>query len=211
MSDPDEQLDAFDDGLRPLGPFTRRDVHRLGMWHQVFHCLVVRTEAPARVLLQRRPSTARSFAGLLDLSTTGHLKSGERPVDGVREMAEEIGVSAMAEQLIPLGRRLMVDDSGEGRNREIVHAFLLPLDLPLDAFDIELCDVDGMVEIETSALLQVLADPTALVTCDELGRNGAVHHRGCSAADLVPATDGYWKLMAIMAERFVAGRYPLAI
>ncbi len=211
MSDPDELLDAFDDGLRPLGPFTRADVHRLGLWHQVFHCLVVRTEAPARVLLQRRSSTARSFAGLLDLSTTGHLTSGERPVDGVRELAEEIGVSATAEQLIPLGHRLLVDDSGEGRNREIVHAFLLPLDLPLDAFDIEHRDVDGLIDIETSALLRILADPAASVTGDELGTDAAVRRRRYSRADLVPATDGYWTLIAIMAERFVSGRHPLAI
>jgi 8-oxo-dGTP pyrophosphatase MutT (NUDIX family) len=211
MRDPDELLDAFDDGLRPLGPFTRDEVHRIGLWHHVFHCLVVRTEAPARVLLQRRASTARSFAGLLDLSTTGHLRSGERPVDGVREIAEEIGVSATAQQLIPLGRRLLVDDSDEGRNREIVHAFLLPLDLPLDAFDIEQCDVDGLVEIKTAALLQILADPTVFVSCDELSTDGAVRHRRCSAADLVPATDGYWTLITIMAERFVAGRSPLAI
>jgi len=211
MSDPDELLDAFDDRLQPIGPTPRAIVHRDGLWHQVFHCLIVRPSTPARVLLQRRPLTARSFAGLLDLSATGHLLAGEEPLDGVRELTEELGITAEPSDLVPLGRRLLVDDSGEGRNREILNAFLLPLDTSLGAFDLDGCDVAGIVEIETAALLAILGDHSAVVAARELTTDNVVHSIDCRAADLVPQLDGYWTVLAIMAERFIAGQRPLAI
>jgi len=211
MSDPDELLDAFDDGLHLIGPTPRGLVHVDGLWHQVFHCLIVRSTPPARVLLQRRPRTARSFAGLLDLSATGHLLTGEDPRDGVRELVEELGIIAAPSDLVSLGRRLLIDDAGEGHNREIVNAFLLPLDTPLESFDLDGCDVAGIVEIDVAALLTILADQTAAVTARELSSDQAVRAVTCRAADLVPPIDGYWTVLAVMAERFVAGQTPLSI
>ena len=211
MSDPDELLDAFDDGLHLIGPKPRGLVHVDGLWHQVFHCLIVRSTPPARVLLQRRPRTARSFAGLLDLSATGHLLTGENPRDGVRELVEELGIIAAPSDLVSLGRRLLIDDAGEGHNREIVNAFLLPLDTPLERFDLDRCDVAGIVEIDVAALLTILADQTAAVTARELSSDQAVRAVTCRAADLVPPIDGYWTVLAVMAERFVAGQTPLSI
>lgn len=210
-----ELLDAFDEGFRPVGKVERRAVHREGLWHEVFHCLVVRPDQPARVLLQRRLRSARTFPGLLDLSATGHLAAGERPLDGVRELAEEIGVVATAEQLVPLGRRLMVDHSGEARNREInreiIHAFLLPLDRPLQSFDLAGRDVDGLVEIDVSDLLRILGEPAATVDCLELDTAGTIRSTKVRSADLVPAVDGYWVVMAVMAARLVDGEHPLAV
>ncbi|MCU1359448.1 MAG: hydrolase [Ilumatobacteraceae bacterium] len=206
-----ELLDAFDDGLQPLGPVGRDVVHRDGLWHQVFHCLIVRTSAPPRVLLQRRRASARSFGGLLDLSATGHLHSGEAPVDGVRELYEELGVAAARDDVVPLGRRLMIDDAGEGHNREIIHSFLLGLDMPLEAFDLRDRDVDGLVEIEIDDLLRILVDPDHEAPSREVDLDGLVTRSVCRSTDLVPAVDGYWTVIAIMAQRFVDGVGPLAI
>ena len=72
-----------------VGPRSRDDVHRDGAWHQVVHCLVVRPDAPARVVLQVRTTSTSTYPGRLDLSVTGHLQAGESPAEGmVREIAE---------------------------------------------------------------------------------------------------------------------------
>jgi 8-oxo-dGTP pyrophosphatase MutT (NUDIX family) len=206
----DELIDAFDDDLRPLGPMRRDAVHAAGLWHGVFHCLIVRGDPPARVLLQRRPAGARSFPGLLDLSVTGHLQRGETAAAGVREIEEELGLVARPEDLVPLGRRLLVDPEGEGRNREIVHAFLLRLDAPLEEIDISAGDVDGLVEMEADALMRLL-DGHSSVSARERDRSGAVGAVRVRRADLVPQLDGYWTTFAIMAERFARGVRPLSI
>ncbi len=200
----DELLDAFDDSLRPLGPRPRDEVHRDGLWHPVFHCLVVRTASPPRVLLQRRPEHARSFAGLLDLTATGHLLSGEVPTDGVRELHEEVGIVADPGSLVPIDTRLMADDRGEGHNREIVHTFLLPDDRPLSAFELEGCDVAGVVEIEVEALQTILDGGRAGAI--EVDRHGVVRRIDLGPDDLVPPVDDAWAAIAATAARLVDDR-----
>jgi isopentenyldiphosphate isomerase len=206
-----ERLDIVDPNGRLIRTDDRAAVHRGGHWHQVFHCLLVRLGPPSRVLLQRRLATAASFPGLIDITAAGHLAAGESPLDGVREIREELGIDVAPEQLVPLGRRLLVDDRGEGLNREIAHVYLLSDERPLRAFDLTECDVDGLVELATDDLVAIAGDPEATVACTELHADGTVTTGSCRASDLVPALDGYWIVLAVMAERFARGERPLAI
>lgn len=210
-----EQLDIVDPTGRHLGVADRHTVHRDGHWHQVFHCLLVRNGRPGRVVLQRRHAEAAAFPGLLDISAAGHIAAGEGLVDGgVREIREELGFDADPAQLVALGRRLLVDDSGEGRegvNREVAHVYLLPDDRPLGDFDLDGCDVAGLVELTTADLFTILDDPGAAVSCRERDVSGPTFETTCRAADLVPGIDGYWTVLAVMADRFANGLRPLAI
>lgn len=194
-----------------MGSVGRSEVHRDGLWHEVFHCLIVRTTLPARVVLQRRRLQARAFAGLLDLSVTGHLLAGESPVEGVRELREELGIDVSPDRLVALGTRLIADDSGEGRNRELAHVFLLADDRPLVDFRLDPDEVGGLVEISVDDLLVVLRVPDAVVPCTEIGTAGVARATTCTRGDLVTPLDGYWTVLAVMADRFAKGESPLAI
>jgi isopentenyldiphosphate isomerase len=193
-------------------PAGRLEVHQQGLWHEVFHCLIVRSAPPARVVLQRRRAKARSFAGLLDLTVTGHLQAGETPLDGVREMREELGIIVAPSELVSLGRRLLADDSGEGHNRELAHVFLLADDRPLTEYPLNADEVGGVVEMSVEDLL-ALSTPgsTHVAECDFVAVDGAASRIECTVDDLVPSIDGYWTVIAVMAERFAQGRRPLAI
>ena len=129
MAKSDEFLDVVDpsSGI-VLEQRSRADIHALGLWHQVFHCLVVRPSANSIVLQRRSPKKA-AFPGKLDLSATGHLEAGETPIDGLRELTEELGVTPRPDELVPVGSRLLADDQGEGKNRELVHLYLLADDI----------------------------------------------------------------------------------
>ncbi len=184
----------------------RADVHREGLWHQVFHCLVLR---PARrsVVLQRRAYTKAAFPGLLDLSATGHLESGEIPLDGLREFEEELGVSVSPDALVSLGTRLLADDNGEGRNRERVHVFFVLDDRPLAEYAPPEHEVADLVEIVVEDLIAILGDPELVVEAGSIAE-GAV---SISNRDLVEGADGYWTVLAVMAQRALAGETLLAI
>ena len=208
---PEEELDVVEPDGTWIGRRTRREVHEQGLWHQVFHCLVVRTGLPARVVLQQRHRSVRSFAGKLDLSATGHLSAGETPREGLRELTEELGVQVDPSRLVPLGARLLVDDGGEGRNRERVHVHLLADDRPLDAFAPDPQDVEALVELTVHDLLAVVADTSARVTATRWAPGAPPHEVRVSTDDLVPAVDGYWTVLAVMADRFARGERPLAI
>lgn len=206
----EEQLDEVDPATGAiLGSIDRSVAHRQGRWHQVFHCLVV---SPTRrtVLLQRRGATKSAFPSLLDFSATGHLEAGESPLDGRRELAEELGLEVAADALVPLGTRLLADDQGEGRNRELVHGFLVRDDRPVEAYHPAPVEVDAVVEIAVEDLLALLGDETVHRPAVE-AIDGVRHAVELSRRDLVAGEEGYWVVMAAMAERLLDGKRPLAI
>lgn len=219
-----EELDIVTPTGRYVRTAARGEVHDGGHWHQVFHCLVVRPGSPARIVLQRRHRSKATFPGLLDLSATGHLAAGETPSDGVRELNEELGTDATADDLVPVGVRLLADDDGEGSNRERVHLYFMSDDRPLDRFAPEPREVESLVELAAADLLELIADfnadrdatgagPDAKRTIDavEWRPGSSPEPSTIGAADLIQPTDGYWTVLLVMAERFAAAVGPLAI
>ncbi len=216
-----EQLDIVTATGRFVRSADRRDVHDGGHWHQVFHCLVVRSGTPTRVVLQRRHHTKAAFPGLLDLSATGHLEAGEAPEHGVRELNEELGIDAKADDLTPVGVRLLADDDGEGRNRERVHLFYMTDDRPLEHYAPEPTEVESLVEVGVDELLALVAAGTSPDNARPAtgGRVDAIEWRPgerskattLGSDDLIKAADGYWTVLLVMAQRFAAGEGPLAI
>jgi isopentenyldiphosphate isomerase len=207
----DEVLDVVEPDGSWTGTAPRAEVHARGLWHQVFHCLVVRRDPPARVVLQQRHRNAPSFPGKLDLSATGHLAAGEAPLDGRRELEEELGIEVDPADLVPLGTRLLVDDGGEGRNRERANVYLLADDRPLDRFRPDPDAVEALVEVTVEDLLAVVAHPSAQVPALRWVPGREVEPVTVTGGDLVPAVDGYWTVLAVMAQRFAANQQPLAI
>jgi len=211
----DEPLDIVTATGAHVRSAGRREVHDGGHWHQVFHCLVVRSAPPARVVLQRRHRAKVAFPGLLDLSATGHLTAGERPVDGVRELNEELGIQVTPADLVPIGVRLLADDDGgEGHNRERVHLFFVTDDRPLDHYDPDPDEVESLVEVGAGDLLRLFdhqPHPAPSVEACEWQPGSPPVQVTIDRSDLVAPVDGYWIVLLVMAERFVASEGPLAI
>lgn len=187
----------------------RAEVHRDGLWHQVFHCLVVRPSGHSVVLQERAPSKL-AFPGMLDLSVTGHLDAGETPLDGVREAEEELGVGIDRNALIPLGVRLLADNHSEGRNRERCHVYFLADDRPLDRYAPPPAEVSALVEIKTEKLLRVLTEgerPAPALRFDS--SVASLSPTTVCRSDLVDGMSGYWLVLAVMAQRFLdTGQLP---
>ncbi len=207
-----EQIDVVDPvtGTR-TETWTRVEVHAEGLWHQVFHCMVIRPSART-IVLQRRSRRKAAFPGKLDLSVTGHLEAGESPEDGIREAEEELGAAFDASALIPVGIRLLADDNGEGKNRERVHVFFLVDDRPIEAYDPPVDEVAGLVEIEIESFLAALADPGSSVDVAEAAAgSGTVGRVSFTRDDLVEGNAGYWVVLGVMAGRCADGERPIGI
>lgn len=220
MSD-DELLDVVDDWGRPVGVADRGTVHAEGLWHRVAHILLVadRGGTPT-VVLQRRAATKATFPGLIDLSATGHLAAGEAPVDGVRELREELGIDIPSAALVPLGVRRIVDAIPGGVNRELVHVFLARDDRPLAEYSPDDAEVDAVVDLPIDAGLDLVAGVVPRITCASVpAGSGAVEPLDVTIDDLVPeppdggggTAPGYWTVVLVMAGRFASGVPGLAI
>lgn len=99
-----EKLKIFDDNKNLLGLATRSDVHRIGYWHEAFHCWFISKEQGINyIYLQLRSKNKKDYPNLLDITAAGHLLADETVEDGVREIKEEIGIDVAFKELVKLG------------------------------------------------------------------------------------------------------------
>ena len=210
-----ESLDVVDEVGRYVRTAPRDEVHERGEWHRVFHCQIVtlRDGVPTAVLQQRSRSKA-AFAGLIDISAAGHLAAGETPLEGVRELEEELGVSPASADLVPLGVRRLADDSGEGTlNCELTSVYLLRDDRPLTDYVLARDEVDAVLDVPIADLLALFegGPPISVQGVSSAGHSDAREMAlEVTVDNLVPSAE-YWVVLMVMAQRFLAGRGPLAV
>ena len=103
----EEVFDIVDDRGIPTGETVERSVaHAKGILHRTAHVWIIRRGpvAGVEVLLQKRSEQKDSFPGQYDTSSAGHIPAGEEPLESaLRELKEELGLSAGREDLLPIG------------------------------------------------------------------------------------------------------------
>lgn len=116
-----ELLDVIDEHGNPTGrTATRSEVHSKGLWHRSVHVWI--TNSRGKVLIQKRSPLKDLSPNRWELSHSGHLLTGQQPLDGaLREVREGLGIET-------------VHRSRRSANNEFNPIFLAVLDLPLSNF-----------------------------------------------------------------------------
>jgi isopentenyldiphosphate isomerase len=144
-----ELLNIFDENRNWVGTAARAEVHRLGHWHEAFHCWIVSWEAGrASIYLQLRSKEKKDYPNLLDISAAGHLLAHETVLDGVREIEEELGIGVSFDELIPLGvleYHLVVGDMVD---KEFAHVFLYEGRGILEEAELQAEEVSGLFKAD---------------------------------------------------------------
>ena len=130
-----EYLDIVDENALPTGKIVERAVaHREGIPHRTSHLWLVRKrDHRVQILLQKRALT-KSFPGCYDISSAGHIPAGQDYLpSAVRELKEELGLTAQESDLIPCGdMKIFWDDVFFGEpyhDRQYTRVFLLWADI----------------------------------------------------------------------------------
>ncbi|WP_028552585.1 NUDIX hydrolase [Paenibacillus sp. UNC451MF] len=197
-----EIFDIFDGDMNRIGTATRREVHQQGLWHQTFQCWILsKQDEEWYLLFQMRHSDKDTFPSLLDISCAGHLLAGETVEDGLRELAEELGVNAAFEELHSCGvyREEQFLDGGK-IDREFCHVFVLRADRPLHTYQLQEDEVTGLYRIALEDVRRLTAgDMDSLVTAQgvEPDMNGVLLpvDRRFAARDFVPHSKAYFRLV----------------
>lgn len=94
-----EYFDILDENGNKTGKTKlRSEVHRDGDWHKAVHIWIINNKG--EILLQRRCATKDSHPNMLDISSAGHLSSGDNSIDGaLRELKEELNIELKPEDL----------------------------------------------------------------------------------------------------------------
>lgn len=97
-----ELFDVIDSEGNPTGQIVSREkAHEEGIPHRTAHIWIIREkEGRVQILLQKRSQNKDSFPGKFDTSSAGHIQAGDEPLESaLRELKEELGISAVPEQL----------------------------------------------------------------------------------------------------------------
>jgi isopentenyldiphosphate isomerase len=144
-----EQLKIFDSNRNPVGVATREEVHRIGLWHESFHCWFVSREDEIDYLyLQLRCELKKDHPNLFDITAAGHLLATETVEDGIREIEEELGIDVAFTELIPLGIINYCVHHENLIDKELAHTFLYKKNLAFDEFTLQKEEVSGIVKVK---------------------------------------------------------------
>ena len=203
----DELLDILDETGRPTGEvLAKSEAHRLGLWHRCFHCWICGSDdAGHYLLLQRRAATKDTWPGYLDITAAGHLSAGEKTLDGLREIEEELGLNVNPERLIPLGTIRIEQPIPDGCDREFHEVFLLQDDTPPENLRLQIEEVESIYRID-------LDDVESLL---ETGEEQAREYRGSKPTatrinleEFVPKNEDYLARITQAARQLLSGRTP---
>jgi len=150
-------LDIYDEQMRKIGVKSRDDVHKKGYWHKAFHCWIINRDSSGVgwLIFQRRSKSKDLVPNSLDITAAGHLESGERPEDGLRELREELGVTTEFSRLVPLGIHVEVYCDEKTINREFDYVYLFDSEKSIEEYVVDVNEVSALtiIKIEDGILL----------------------------------------------------------
>lgn len=142
-----EMLKIFDENKHQIGIATREEVHRLGHWHEAFHCwFVSREEEKDYIYLQLRSDMKKDYPSLLDITAAGHLLAQETVLDGIREIKEEIGIDVSINELESLG--VIIYCVVKENFIDKAYVFLYRYNNTFEEFTLQKEEVSGMLKTE---------------------------------------------------------------
>ncbi|WP_051556470.1 NUDIX hydrolase [Alkalihalobacterium bogoriense] len=141
-----ELLNVLDENGKHTGVETRKNIHKMGYWHETFHCWVCSVESGKRyIYFQLRSHKKKDYPELYDITAAGHLLANESIADGIREVKEEIGLSIEQSDLISLGKVKNCIATADLIDNEISHIFLYNSPHSFEQFQLQENEVSGIV------------------------------------------------------------------
>ncbi len=169
------ELELFDicgeDGM-PAGHVKERSmVHQDGDFHRTVHIWVVRQRADGGldVLLQKRSQDKDAYPGCYDVSSAGHVRAGEDfSCSAVRELQEELGITAVEEDLRFIGfHEGYVENNFWGRSFkdwEMSAVYLYEKTVEQERLILQESEVEGVVFMDYEKALEGIREGT-FVNC----------------------------------------------
>ncbi|MEA4964266.1 MAG: NUDIX domain-containing protein [Oscillospiraceae bacterium] len=148
-----------EDGSKTGETKARALVHRDGDLHGTAHVWLARPHGDSfDLLLQKRSDGKDAYPGCWDISSAGHLPAGSDFLESaLRELREELGVSARAEDLELIGfRRRKLETEFYGRpfrDSEYAAVYLCLLPVEPEALQLQREEVSAVRYLEFSTIL----------------------------------------------------------
>jgi 8-oxo-dGTP diphosphatase len=164
-----ELFDELDEQGNPTGLTVERNVaHSIGTYHRTAHIWILRPDEDKddfQVLLQKRSKNKDSFPGCYDISSAGHVQAGdEYEISAIREMKEELGITAKPEDLQYIGLHKGFEDTVyRGKrffNREFARVYVYCGDVNDDEIKIQPEEVESVMWVSYKKCSKMIKEKT---------------------------------------------------
>ncbi len=129
-------MEEFFDVLDEHGDFTgevasRKECHERGLWHRAAVVFVISTDNQ-RILLQQRGANKKLWPNLWDVTSGGHVLTGEFGYQGViRETKEELGIDITKDDLEYIGTTISENQERDIINRHFNEFYIVHSDVDI--------------------------------------------------------------------------------
>ena len=186
----------------------KSEAHRLGLWHRCFHCWIctpATDDGGPFLLAQRRAAEKDTWPGYLDVTAAGHLAAGEEPLDGLREVEEELGLRVDPDRLVPLGTRRVELEIPAGMDRELHDVFLILDDTNPEDLQLQKEEVESVLRLDLDDIMAPRSTKSLLAREYPAG---APFDTQVGPEDFVPYKDDYLRQVSQAARQVLAGEHP---
>ena len=149
-----EYLDIVDESGNPTGDVIERSIaHAQGILHRTSHVWLFRHHyGKLEVLLQKRSKNKDSFPGCYDISSAGHIPAGvDFVTSALRELKEELGIVASAEELHLCGqRRIRYEEIFYGKrfeDNQVSNVYMIFVDQEAKDFVLQVSELEEVIWI----------------------------------------------------------------
>lgn len=146
------------------------------------------------------------FLAALTLTAAGHLLAGETVRDGVREVAEEVGITVAYHELRPVGVIPSTVEIDQFIDREFCHVYLYHYQALTPRFLLQQEEVADMIAVESTQLEALFQGETSVIegrSCLYSFTEGSVVK--IETQDLCPHSPTYVKQLMQALHRYTGG------
>ncbi len=207
----DEQVDVYDENLKPLRSTSRTEAHRAGLLHRTFHCWFADNSA---LYFQIRGNGVAGFPGMLDVTVGGHIRAGENPEQASREILEEVGMKISFGDLHYLGTNYFSYSNALVNMRELAEVFIFSLETGLEAFSPSPWELSGIAAVPYSTGSDIFKQGGRPKQVQALVVDSGLTHRKSlkiSWNSFVPESSEYFRRIFFIAEKYVSGMTEISL
>jgi isopentenyldiphosphate isomerase len=205
MTGQEERVDILVPPLfKPNGVVkTREQAHDNGDWIGTFNLWIFAKQPEPSIIYQQRSLRKKWAPGLLDVAAGGHYMAGEKLVDGLREVEEELGKRYAVEQMHYLGRTLFVGTDVKNRRlNEVLDLYMTEDNESLSSYRLQEDEVDAIFACPVRELLRAHREEGYEFLAHGLSKTGEAVELAVTKHSFPENWNDYHYKMAILANRY---------
>ncbi|MFC1721446.1 NUDIX domain-containing protein [Patescibacteria group bacterium] len=157
-----EKFDIIDKEGNKTGEYIPRErVHREGLWHKSVHVWIINDKD--ELLIQKRAPEKDSHPNEWDISTAGHISSGETPIStAISEAKEELGIDITENELKKLftHKNQSIQHGGKFINNEFTDVYLVRKNVDVQKLKLQPEEVSEVKLVHYKDLQKIISDKT---------------------------------------------------